>query len=477
MPRWSLVALVVSMSACGPTDEEPQVPEVNQFSQRFEPLTTCAPVVTSSAELLVSGLAVVEDPVRTVWTGGLTGADGAWHFGRLMTAMAGPQDPATFVKNWLNQWATPRTVNGFTVPARTQLVTQVLNPWLAASGGTSLDLKKAPFRLLAIVYRPDLKNLARGSAGEGRFVFGVLGPTGASLQFTVILEYRLPAVTEADAKDWAEQWHALSNKTVGSAAYNLALQKITARFAGPNVEVGRVNGSAINQVRSNEIALASPWELREFRLNTAGSLVQSTVAQTPDLALNGSTTLRDFINTNSAALLTDSHVVPLTFNDVKFRGGSSPVSSTWNANGISNPEARFHFAVNTCSGCHRAETGTLFLHVAPREKGSVAQLSGFLSGTSVGDPISGKLRTFNDLANRATVVKALLCSTPPQPICGLFRGGNDTATNMIASPNPEGSYGTTTADCIAYCQASGPQPLDTCQYGTTWASRVIVKTF
>lgn len=64
----------------------------------------------------------------------------------------------------------------------------------------------------------------------------------------------------------------------------------------------RPNGSSISQVRSNEIALSFPWELREFGLNTAGNLVERTVAQTPQGPLDGSTRVRDFINDNQAAI-------------------------------------------------------------------------------------------------------------------------------------------------------------------------------
>ena len=43
-----------------------------------------------------------------------------------------------------------------------------------------LDFTKAPFRLMAIAYRPDLRVVGAGAAsigGEGRFVFQVVGPT------------------------------------------------------------------------------------------------------------------------------------------------------------------------------------------------------------------------------------------------------------------------------------------------------------
>ncbi len=393
---------------------------VNQFRSHSQQALTlpdggqCPITVNADAELMIRNLAVVEDPLRTNWTGNLTNpSDGAWQFGRLMTTMAGPNDPELFVRNWLAQWDSPRLVNGLNVNPR-PMNAVVTQPWLAASGGTRLDLTRAPFRLLAIVNRMDLRNLSRGSAGEGRFVFGVLGAGGSQLQFTVILEFNLPATTQADVDRWAADWHALGALPVGSPAYNTALETITRRFAGPNASPARPNGSAINQVRSNEIALSAPWEMREFNLNAAGQLVQVPVAQTTDLPLNNSPALAQFINTNTAALLTDTHVVPATFNGTPFLAGSALTNPGhfWNAPGITNPDARFHFSVNTCNGCHAGDTNTPFLHVFPRGQGQVAQLSGFLTGTVVPDRVTGTPRTFNDLSVRSESLLAVLCQVP-----------------------------------------------------------------
>ncbi len=422
-----LLVVVCLATACAPPAPDSQTDfALNQFRQAQQDLTLpdggqCAVTINAAAELTIRDLAVVEDPLRTNWTGGTTNlSDGAWSFGRLMTAMAGPNDPAVFVRNWLAQWDTPQTINGFVVGSRT-MNAAVTAPWLAASGGTRLDLTRAPFRLLAIVNRMDLRNLAAGSAGEGRFVFGVLDPAGNPLQFTVILEYRLPATTNADVKQWADQWHALAGFPIGSAQYNQALETITNRFAGPNVAPTRPNGSSINQVRSNEIALSAPWELREFHLDATrgGALVEAPVAQTTDLTLNNSPNLAAFVNQNTAALLNGTDVVPATFNGAPFLGGSALTNpgQFWNAPGISNNEARFQFSVNTCNGCHAGETGTVFLHVAPRARGSVSVLSTFLTGKTQPDPVSGAPRTFNDLDFRATSLGTVLCaSTTPATV-------------------------------------------------------------
>ncbi len=356
---------------------------------------------------MITAVSVVEDPVRTKWTGSLANKnDGAWQFGRLMTAMAGTKNPSDFVLAWLNQWSANRTVNGEVVPARTA-ISGIINAWPKVGG--KLDLTKAPLRLLAIVNRLDLRNLAAGKAGEGRFVFGVLDG-GTPRQFTVILEYNLPGSTQADVASWAARWHALGTLGIGTPAYNAALQKITDAFAGPNLIPTRPNGSSISQVRSNEIALSSPWELREFGLNAAGNLVERTVALTPQAGLNGSTKVRDFVNTNQAAILGGNFVVPLTFGGAPFRAGAIVNNiDFWSAPGITNNNARQKFSLNTCNGCHGFETQTGFLQISNRSLGSAAALSGFLRGESISDPVSGVTRKFNDLARRANDLRTIVC--------------------------------------------------------------------
>ena len=85
------------------------------------------------------------------------------------------------------------------------------------------------------------------------------------------------------------------------------------------------------------------------------------------------------------------------------------MSFTWNAAGINNNDARHKLALNTCSGCHLSETGAGFLHVGNRSLGSPSVLSGFLTGTSILDPVDFTTpRKFNDLKRRARDLSILL---------------------------------------------------------------------
>jgi hypothetical protein len=283
-------------------------------------------------------------------------------------------------------------------------------------------------RLLAIVNRIDLAtNVAygNGNAGEGRFVFGLIGPNCSAPPFLVILEYGVPLHTCSEIKSWAEQWMNLGTLAFGSS-YNAALEAITDQFARADADPGKPNGSALNQLRTNENFLNPLWELREFQNASsdidAGQLREVAVKQTADKALYNGTVgapeqakLAAWINTNEADVLLDRHVVPadLPFPDLQhFMAGAAPntLSDFWNASGISNAEARFHFSFNTCNACHGRETEAFFTHVANAPFGSVPPLSQFLTGDgaggmhSVSDPVSGTNHDFFDLQRRAQIL-------------------------------------------------------------------------
>jgi hypothetical protein len=164
--------------------------------------------------------------------------------------------------------------------------------------GSPPDLARAPLKLLAIVNRIDLAgNPSYGNVGgaEGRFVFGVLGPGCTARPFTVILEYGVPRRTCASLRDWALAWVALNGMTPGSAAYNAALEALTEQFAHAGADPGKLAGSALDQVRTDENALhpsgaeKPQWELREFTLQATPvgiRLREATVKQTPDEQFN-----------------------------------------------------------------------------------------------------------------------------------------------------------------------------------------------
>jgi len=391
----------------------------------LEPFLGVPDTVDAERELLVRDLGVVEDPQRTYEP--CTGAGmpmGAWTFGRLMTELANQPatgiHPADFAEAWMRQWMQNRTINGFVVPNRAVGTQAFLDGWPRDADGR-LDLARAPFRLLAIVNRLDLRGntlFGPSNSAEGRLVFGGVRcvplpdlPPTETLGFTVAFEYVVPATDCTSTRAWAQQWHALGSLPLGSPAYNGALQAITDQFTLRNARPSRSpNFSALQQLRSNEFALAdSPseifWELREARLARDGRLAHDTLAQTPHRSLQGSTTLRDFINSHEAKILAGGQGIPTQYPDgVPFVTGHfvQGAGLSWNADGINNLEARHRFSVGTCIGCHTLETDTRFVHIEPRGRGEVAALSNFLTGAGMpmSDPVSGVPRTFNDLLER-----------------------------------------------------------------------------
>jgi hypothetical protein len=382
--------------------------------------------VVPAASLLINDPAVVNDPKRTFNPCTNAGTPmGKWTFGHLMSEMAtgAGLQPAAFTRKWLRKWEVDQNVNDFIVPQRGQIST-VINQWPKINN--QLDLAKSPFKLVAIVNRIDLRgNLiyGGGSAGEGRFVFALMDGNCNTRPFLVIFEYGIRRPSCPSVKAWGQQWQNLKNNPVGSPAYNAALEAITVQFteAGTN-QAQTPNHSSLNQLRTNEIALTSPWELREFRLSPInGHLFEDTVKQTPDITLNQTQTLADYTNANAPLIVQDKHVVPDDFAGNPFLGGAAPVVPSAGSLGkmrwdgpapqpsatiVGPPQAnlRHHLSLNTCNSCHRDETGAVFTHVS--QSGS---LSGFLTGITVPDPAGeGVNRSFNDLLRRQQSLAQLL---------------------------------------------------------------------
>ena len=392
------------------------------FSSGFESFTqivnfsvvdnSTACTIRPRRELMIRDVSVVDDPVRT-------GPGGAWTFGKLMENMAPtPEEAPAMVEAMLSSFLRQQTVNGFTLPPRSG-IQQVLDSMRGPDG--RLDLSRSAFRLLAIVNRIDLHDVSASTAGEGRFVFG-FAPFGQTMQATLILEYNIPATTQAEITDLANAWHALTTLPFPSEEYNAALQRVTERFTARNAAPGRVNGSALGQIRTNDFfALSFAWEFREFHLDaTSGMLVPAPVAQTPDRSFNFSDRLGRFVLANQAAILTEKHPVPLMFEGSAFQGGSVDASDffIWQVPGVS-PELRNRFARNTCNGCHTfSETGGAEFQVRPRFPFQEAQLSGFLLGADVTDFGAGVIRHFNELRRRGRILHDLVCPEevlPPLP--------------------------------------------------------------
>ena len=422
-------------------------------------------LVDAAKSLFVVHPRVVEDPDRTFDACTNTGnPDGVWTFQRLMTNMANPSltgvNPSDFVEQWLKTWLETQVVNTFGIEKRPLMADRVLDTW-PRNGSGRLDLKLSPMRLLAIVNRVDLRgNLVYGGgdAGEGRFVFGVMQRDSfgncSEMPFTVILEYGVPIEGCREVQEYGKRWQHLDTFALGSPAYNAALQDLTDIFTSADAAPSKPNGSAINQVRTNENALDPTWELREFNVSAATSNLETVSTKMTahratynPFPLPHTTTLQaDFVNANAPAILVDSHDVPATFLGQPFLTGASlnpdtSPAAAWIHSAIFDNDARHHFSLNACDSCHGSETSTRFLHVEPRSMGTPAGLSRFLTGnpgtvTSPGtftmpDPVSSAPRTFGDLLHRQADLDALvnLSCGAGAVFDGVLRADSDAITH------------------------------------------------
>jgi hypothetical protein len=401
----------------------------------FGPIKTLGGVSTSAINpqksLLIRSLPVVEDPSRTMNPCNPASQNDPlkpWTFGHLMEQMAQGSGltASAFVERWLNAWMTPQTVVGSggavldstSDAAASSMANLVIDPWRARSGGGDLDLRIAPFRLLAILYRPDLGQPSSyagkgGNAGELRFVFGLMNARDLnhdgdatdpnecnSSEMSVIFEYGVP-LTDCNAiKAFANQWVTLSSLLPGDPMFNGLLESLTESVVVHGAAPSKPNQNALNQLRANEIDLTGIWQMREFGITPGnGPLFQTTTKNNPrehqapftatpltpaPINLNGSALFLNELLANIPALLSGAYSVPELSGGQPFLGGSTSYNfgTFWDHPALSTPdqlEARFQFSKNTCSGCHTGETATTFYHIRPTGPGSPAAISNFLA--------------------------------------------------------------------------------------------------
>jgi hypothetical protein len=283
-------------------------------------------------------------------------------------------DPDDVANAWLSQFENPNgTINGFPVSVRATSALRSLWPLV----NNKLDMQHPPFKLLAIMNREDV---AATGNGEGRFVFGAVNGTGGGQPMTVIFEYGLPSqdpnthatLTRAN---WAAKFHGLGTLAFGSS-YNSALQAVTDLFTKRNTSPSKPGGSSINQVRSNEILMGNPWQLREFHLTSVNNVLGLHLSTTGNTPVNSAvttgttqnTTLVNYINGQSALLHGGYAPFPTSI-----LGGESNEDFTWSFTQTVNQDARHNFAGMTCNGCHNSETSGLqlsgFYQISPIDAG------------------------------------------------------------------------------------------------------------
>jgi hypothetical protein len=312
------------------------------------------------------------DPERTLLirdlsvVGETTATNRPWVFSSLFARAVAPAEPESALKGWLEEWTVKKSVNGY--PLRSRSIGSLISLW-PKSTRFNLIPEKAPFRLAAIVMRPDLVegNLRKP---EIRFIYsGYNRRVGKSIPFTIIFEFELlgAEVDSHGVPRWAHTLIQLQSLPWGDP-FNNALQEATEQLTG-----------RLLQVRTNEFYLDSPWELREFHPDKNGYLRLAPTAQTPDWSLQNS-------NHSDFKIWAEAHrdqVLKGTYNLSKhFLGGSAPLPNegfSWLRNLGWEESLRLGVSKNTCNGCHGGDTNTRFTHIAPRENGARSKISDFLN--------------------------------------------------------------------------------------------------
>lgn len=388
---------------------QPVMQLLHSSSTRSTNAAAAVCTVDPSKELFITDVSVVDDCYRTTWAGSCPGTlspaiRGAWTFGRLMEGIFGTNDTkmvAHRTRQWLKLWMEDQVVNGEPVLARTAMRELVLEPWERASGPGGLDLKKAPFRLLAIVVRTDISGHP-GRAGELRLIYNLLDEHSEPTPFTLIFEYAIPSSGCHETREIREGFHALSSLEFGPE-YNAALQAMTDRIIGRGAAPDSLNGSTLLAVRTNESFLGTPWEMRSFGLalpedevedfndqengkqKPKGRLVHQPHPNTPMGRFQGTQTLADFI-TEYAPLLIADQDAPLMYRGEPFLAGvaHNDLSLGWAGPEpvcLSAPRLpRRILSLRSCQGCHGKDTETSSVHVSPRKAGEPSELSAFLKG-------------------------------------------------------------------------------------------------
>lgn len=260
--------------------------------------------------------------------------------------------------------------------------------------------------------------------------------------FNIIFEYHVPASISNWASQWTSLPTTDFSTTDYLPKLQLITNQVVTGNECTDSQGDSI--SCLAHIRTNEIDLAEEpnliWEQREFYISSYGSpntLTETTMSQTPSNTFNfggapcnlpsppppinglplcnlnssppagGPNTVASWVNANQSELITSMGTLPPVINDFPsnqpFQAGSAlngflntGAGTYWNGctpgtdtncevtifNGPNGGwEARRFFSLNTCNGCHGAETNTAgFQQVVNRSPGHASGLSSFLLG-------------------------------------------------------------------------------------------------
>lgn len=324
---------------------------------------------------------------------------------RMLPAGTSGKVVGQFIYNYFHSFAIQKSASGVAVVPRPLMETVLVVPWANASKARSggpcagvsacLDPLLAPFRLIAVMYRPDLSSCSSGTltqAGEARFVYGINVKIPTSLQeltqpptaiipfvggqgspqslaanlfdaFTLIVENGLPLGTgpsgeSRSAASWASRFHelgSLSCTASGCGAYVNKLAAIIKDTTSQKLDSSKPNGFPLNHLRTNEV-LASPttfpapaiWEIRSFVLSGTGAtaslkldfLDDKTPRDGVDTAngVNLSAALLNWVKSNIGPIRDQAYSIPTSLRAVTSHPSKAPLPGL--------PDARFQWLVS-----------------------------------------------------------------------------------------------------------------------------------
>lgn len=377
-----------------------------------------------------------------------TTVGGPWHFSTVMRRLAGTEDNervSEFTLAWLREWsAGHHVVNDDPAHrARNSIEQKIIQPWIDASAGgaKNLDWSKAPLRLIGIVNRIDLTKfdnpdtLKPDVLGEARLVFGE--KNGGS--FFAIFEFGIPGdKTKENLIRWARRWRVLGDPAEFGAANEFG-EKYLAQLQTITDDYVTRDGMRKGQVRTNELFIGTPWELREFKL-TGSKLTQAVVAQTPQIRFNSGADrqmLLDYLNENTEKILRHQHEVRPSFAGRAFAAAVSPFPGNndanfkWSDPGLTDARKeaiRFGFSFNTCAGCHGGDgKGRNFIHIG-NVNNSLDQnhLSPFLRGEIESFDENGNKKQHNESEIRKRVLARIAAGDNIHSALRQYRMKNST---------------------------------------------------
>lgn len=372
--RWKFALAATLCLACGSEDSETTPPSLTSV----EVPEACADLpVDRFRELMVVDELVTDD------ARGKNADSGAWSFRHLVETVTPPgMHPSDYVLGLFQSWDRVNKINSYSVIPRPEVRSVLICPWLRRSPENGcdpdcrscdaevLDLSQAPFRLMAIANRLDLRyqRTAKAPAGEGRIAFGLTNgagddPNATPLRMTVIFEFANSTENGETTRDWAERWHRLGEDGLSEEDFKAGLQQITDSL---------ISAKSLRQIRTNERDLEWRWEFREFIPDQNGVPQPSVTTNTPDASMNGSSQLRDYLLANRDKVMAEIGVVP-----ERLCGGAAPGMLVWRAD-VDEP-LRKAFANQTCNGCHMTEQVPVdaAFHISPQRSGR-ERLSPFL---------------------------------------------------------------------------------------------------